>query len=48
MSWITEHWVGITAIGLALLRLAESIVAITPTDKDNKLVATIKEFFRFG
>ena len=48
MTWITENWISITAIALTFLRFAESIAAVTKTDKDNKVIATIKEFFRFG
>lgn len=48
MTWITTNWVALSAILLALLRLAESIAVVTKTEKDNQVIATIKEFFRFG
>ena len=48
MEFITNNWVAISAVLLAALRLAESVAVITKTDKDNKIIATIKEFFRFG
>ena len=48
MTWITSNWVAISAILLAALRLAESVAAVTKTDKDNKVIATVKEFFHFG
>ena len=48
MEWITAHRAVITAVALAVLRFAESIVAITPSDKDNKVLAAVKAFFRFG
>ena len=41
-------WAGVVAIGLAVLRLLESIAIVTRTNKDNKFVETLKEFFRFG
>ena len=48
VKWFQENWVAISASLLLLLRFAESVAAITPTDKDNKIIAAIKEFFRFG
>lgn len=48
MDWIKEAWPVITTIFFAALRFAESIAVVTKTDKDNKLIATFKEFFRFG
>ena len=48
VKWFQENWVAISASLLLLLRFAESVAAITPTDKDNKIIATIKEIFRFG
>jgi len=48
MSWISSHWAELTAVLLTVLRVAESIANLTPTDRDNKIIATIKEFFRFG
>ena len=38
----------LSVVALALLRLAESIAVVTPSKKDNIIIATIKEFFRFG
>lgn len=46
--WLVSNWAAVTAAVLAVLRLAESFAIVTKTDKDNKLVATLIEFFRFG
>ena len=48
MNWIVEHWGEVMAILLVILRLAESVAALTPSDADNKAIAAIKEFFHFG
>lgn len=48
MNFVIEHWGELLAALLALLRALESIAKITPTDKDNKIIAVIKEFCRFG
>ena len=48
VDYIISHWVGISASLLLLLRFAESVAALTKSDKDNKIIAIIKEFFRFG
>lgn len=41
MSWITEHWKDILAIIGAAVTLATLITAITPTQKDDALLAKI-------
>lgn len=50
-DWIKTHWAEIGVVILALVRLAESIAAMTPTDKDDKLIAKVKtilqNFFTF-
>lgn len=48
MEWITSNWEVIGIALLAVLRAAESIAELTPTDKDNKVVAVIRNFFTFG
>lgn len=52
LTWIVTHFAEITAIGLAVVRVAESIVKATPGTADDealaKVVAVLKEFFRFG
>ena len=52
MQWIKENWAELTAIVLAVLRLAESIAEMTPSEKDDKVVAQVKailkHFFSFG
>lgn len=41
MEWIIEHWKDILAIIGAAVSLATLIVAITPTQKDDALLAKI-------
>lgn len=41
MDWIMEHWKDILAIIGAAVSLATLIVAITPTQKDDALLAKI-------
>lgn len=48
MSWIIAHWAELLAAFMLLLRAAEAFAALTPTDKDNKFIAWLKEYFRFG
>lgn len=48
VTWIQEHWVVLSAIALAVLRLLESIAIAVKSDSLNKFIETIKEFFRFG
>lgn len=46
MEWITKNWVALTAIILAVIRFAESIAELTPTEKDDKLVAKVKSILK--
>ena len=48
MKFIIENWAALTTLFFALLRAAESFALASKTDKDNKFIETIKEFFRFG
>lgn len=48
MAWIIEHWSEIGVVALLVLRVVESIANLTPTDKDNKVVLFIKEFFKIS
>ena len=41
MSWITEHWKDILAIIGAAVSLATLITAITPSQKDDAILAKI-------
>lgn len=41
MAWITEHWKDILAIIGAAVSLATLITAITPSQKDDELLAKI-------
>lgn len=53
MSWILENVTGIISIALSLIGLASAIAAVTPTPKDDNIVAKIKKYvniiaFNFG
>lgn len=48
VQWLIENWKEVTLVFAALLRLLESFAIVTKTNKDNKFIETIKEFFRFG
>ena len=52
MDWITKHWAEIGLVLVGAVRLAESIAKLTPSQKDDKIVAKIKavvaKFFSFG
>jgi len=41
MQWIMENWVALGVAVLAVLRAAELVAAMTPTDKDDKIIAKI-------
>ena len=41
MTWITEHWKDILAIIGAVVSLATLITAITPSQKDDAVLARI-------
>ena len=41
MNWLVEHWDLIFQIWGMITALCTAIVAITPTDKDNKFLAKI-------
>lgn len=41
MEWITEHWKDILSIIGAVVSLATLITAITPTQRDNEILAKI-------
>lgn len=41
IAWITEHWKDILAIIGAIVSLATLITAITPTPKDDAILAKI-------
>lgn len=42
IEWLQNHWADIGVIGLAFIKLAEAIVAVTETKKDDEIVAKIK------
>ena len=48
MDFIRDNWSALVTLFLGLLRLAESFAIASKTDKDNKFIETVKEFFRFG
>lgn len=45
MDWIIENLGGISQILVAAYALARAITALTPSDKDNELVAKIAKVF---
>ncbi len=52
MEWIVQHWAEIGLVLMAVIRAAEAIAAMTPTEKDDiivaKIKAIVKRFFSFG
>ena len=51
VDYVIKNWVAISAILLALVRVAESIAIVLPDKKKeklNKIIEVVKEFFRFG
>ena len=52
MQFIQNNWQEITIAAFLLLRLAESVAMTTESDKDDKIVAkvrdAVKHFFTFG
>lgn len=43
MQWIIQHWEDILGIIFALILIAEVIVNITPTERDNSILLIIKK-----
>ena len=41
MEWLQANWAELGVAVLAAVRLAESIAKLTPTEKDDKVVAKI-------
>jgi len=52
MQWIQENWAIITTVILAVIRFAESIAELTPSQRDDEIIAKIKailgNFFTLG
>lgn len=50
MEWLNQNWGELMAAVLLALRLAESIVEMTPSQRDNEIVGkigvVIRNFFR--
>lgn len=44
ISWVSNHWADILAVWGALVLLANTIVKITPTPKDDALLAKVLKF----
>lgn len=44
INWIIQHWGQIGGIVLAVLVVAEMIVNLTPTEKDNSILLKIKNW----
>ena len=43
MAWLQSNWAELTACVLVAVRVIESIVQATATDKDDKIWATVKK-----
>lgn len=43
MDWIVNNWLALTGIALASVALAKAITKVTPTVKDDEIVAKIEE-----
>ena len=41
MEWINAHWTDVLAIIAAVIALATAIVKITPTQKDDNILAKV-------
>ena len=44
MNWITENWIDVCAAYFALQQLAKIIVKLTPSSKDDEILAKITGF----
>lgn len=44
IEFITSNWEGVVAVITSVVTLASAIAALTPTPKDNKIIATIYKF----
>ena len=44
MDWLSENWMGLLVAWSAAVALAQTIVRLTPTDKDDSIVGTIALF----
>jgi len=45
MEWVSTHWVEVVACATAVVTAADRIAALTPTEKDDKVLAKVKGFF---
>ena len=46
MTWVQENWVGILGVLGGLHAIAKIVVTWTPTETDNKLLASVERIFR--
>ncbi len=46
ITWTMEHWVGISALVLALVRAAECYAELTPTQKDDNAIVQLKQILK--
>ena len=44
MDWLSENWMGLLLVWSSLVAAAQTIVRLTPTDKDDSIVGTIALF----
>jgi hypothetical protein len=47
IPWITAHWADLLAVYGALVLLATAIVKVTPSTKDDEILAKVVKFFDF-
>jgi len=47
MSWFAAHWVEVLGVVGGLHAVAKVIVNLTPTETDNKILASIEKLVRF-
>lgn len=48
IEFITGNWEGILLIAISAVVLAEKIVALTPTKKDDEIVAKVRDVITFA
>lgn len=46
LSWFTGHWDALLSVVAILLSLAVSVTKLTPTTKDDEIVAKVEEVLK--
>jgi len=47
INWVKEHWEDLTAIWAGIVTVASIIVKLTPSQKDDTILAKIVAFFDY-